>query len=73
MAMARQRTRGRAGRRAWRNLATPTGTGLRREPGGLLGGSTGGLWGGAGGFVVGVVVMAAVLGLFERAKGNLPE
>ncbi len=41
--------------------------------GGLLGGTTAGLWGGAGGFVVGVVAMAAVLGLFERAKGNRPE
>jgi|KBSSwiStaDraftv2_1062776.scaffolds.fasta_scaffold1418042_1 hypothetical protein len=41
--------------------------------GGLLGGTTAGLWGGAGGFVVGVVAMVAVLGLFERAKGNRPE
>jgi hypothetical protein len=47
--------------------------GIGAVAGGLLGGTNAGLWGGAGGFVVGVVAMAAVLGLFERAKGDLPE
>ena len=39
----------------------------------LLGGMTAGLWVGAGGFVVGLVAMLALLGMFERAKGDLPE
>jgi hypothetical protein len=47
--------------------------GIGAVAGGLLGGTTAGLWGGVGGFVVGVLAMAAMLGLFERAKGDLPE
>jgi hypothetical protein len=47
--------------------------GVGAVAGGLLGGTTGGLWGGGGGFIVGLVAMVAVLGLFERATGNLPE
>jgi hypothetical protein len=41
--------------------------------GGLLGGMTAGAWGCAGGFVVGLIAMVAVLGMFERVKGDLPE
>ena len=41
--------------------------------GGLLGGTTAGLWGGAGGFIVGLIAMVALLEMFERAKGDLPE
>jgi hypothetical protein len=41
--------------------------------GGLLGGMTAGLWGCAGGFTVGLIAMVALLGMFERAKGDLPE
>ena len=41
--------------------------------GGLLGGMAAGLWGGAGGFIVGLIAMVALLGIFERAKGDLPE
>ncbi|HET7883519.1 MAG TPA: hypothetical protein VFL55_21720 [Acetobacteraceae bacterium] len=41
--------------------------------GGVLGGATGGLWGGGAGFVIGLVAMLVILGVFERAKGDLPE
>jgi hypothetical protein len=41
--------------------------------GGLLGGTTAGLWGAGGGFVVGIAAMLVILGVFERAKDDLPE
>ena len=41
--------------------------------GGLVGGITAGFWGGGAGFVIGIAIMLAMLGAFERVKGDLPE